>query len=360
MPAQRPSRFPELFVGSARWLLLVLALGSTSVLGPPRASSQQPAAPGGPTLTGVVLDASTGAPVAGALVSIERGPRAIADAQGRFRISNAPLGDQIVRVERFGYVRVDQPVMVTSEPEALELRLEPDPVQLRGLTVTGEASVSLSGVVVDAVTGAALPGTTLHLTPDAVREIAEDTSDPAGVFTLRDVPTGEYLLRVQRLGYVSQYVPVAVTAPPEALELRLEPDSVVVRGLVEFNRQLRGRRNGYLGIAVAYDANRLLYSASPDAMHFLEYQTWVSTTPCDEGMASRVCVIGRGGRVTQARVFIDELPVLGSDQLDVLHSYRPQDFYLIEVFGTNVVRVYTHAYAERQARRPRLMLPPDA
>jgi hypothetical protein len=342
--------------GAARAWLLAFTLAAASVVQAVPGSSQQPVS----TLSGVVRDAGSGAPVAGALVSLgERGPRAIADAQGAFSIAAAPLGEQMLSVERFGYVRLELRVTVTPTSEPLELRLDADPLQLQGLTVTGAATVSLSGVVSDAVTGVPLPGTSLLLTPDAVRETAEDTADRTGVFSLRNVPTGAYLLRVQRLGYVSQYVPVAVKAPSDPLHLRLHPDSVVVRGLVEFHRQLRSRRNGYLGIAVAYDEERLSYSGSPDAVHFLEYHTWVTPTPCDEGMRSSVCVLGRGGRVTEARVFIDELPVMGADQLDVLHSYRPQDFYLVEVFGTSVIRAYTHDYADRQARRPRLMLPPE-
>jgi hypothetical protein len=319
--------------------------------------AQQP--PAGVALSGVVLDAGTGAPVGGAFLQVgDRGPRAIADQAGRFRIASVPFGDQRLSVQRFGYARRELEITVGAAPAPLEIRLAVDPVQMQGLTVTGTAEVSLSGVVRDAATGATLPNVRLWLTPDAVRETAEDVSDREGVFHLSDVPTGPYLMRVELLGYQSKYVQVAVTAPPDPLELSLEPDSVMMRGVVQFNRQLRGRRNAFFGIATAYDERRLLESGSPDAVHFLEHQTWVSQQPCDDGKMSSVCVLGRGGSVVEARVFIDELPVLGSDQLEVLRSYRPEDFYLVEVFGFNLIHVYTHAYAERQARRPRLMLPP--
>jgi hypothetical protein len=321
-----------------------------------QAHAQEPAS--GVPVTGVVLDAASGAPIAGALVSLDSSGRAIADTQGRFTIRNVEPGQRQLVVERFGYARYEGRITVSPNQGPIEFRLQADPVQLQGLTVTGGARVSVSGAVLDAVTGEPVSSTSLFLTRDAVRETAEDTSDRQGIFTLRGVPTGEYLLRVQRLGYVSQYLHIAVDAPPDPIEVRLEPDSVVLRGLVTFDRQLRSRRNSYLGIATAYEGDRMLLSGSPDAMHFLEYQTWVTPIPCDPGMRSSVCVIGRGGRPTEARVFIDELPVMGSDQLDVLHSYRPQDFYLIEVFGTQIIRAYTHEYAERQARRPRLMLPP--
>jgi hypothetical protein len=344
----RPTRAP-------RWAYIG-TLAAVAILRAP-VSAQQP--PAGVTLSGVVLDAGSGAPVGGAFLQVgERGPRAIADSIGRFRIPNVPSGEQRLSVQRFGYARQELAIRVGAAPAPLEIRLAIDPVQVQGLTVTGRAEVSVSGVVRDATSGATLPNARLRLTPDAVRATAEDVSDREGVFHLSDVPTGAYLLRVELLGYQSRYAQVAVAAPSDPLELRLEPDSVMMRGVVQFNRQLRGRRNAFLGIASAYDERRLLESGSPDAVHFLEHHTWVSQQPCDDRKMSSVCVLGRGGSVVEAKVFVDELPVMGFDQLEVLRSYRPEDFYLVEVFGFNVIHVYTHAYAERQARRPRLMLPP--
>jgi hypothetical protein len=58
---------------------------------------------------------------------------------------------------------------------------------------------------------------------------------------------------------------------------------------------------------------------------------------------------------------INDVQVCGGSALDVLATYRPDDFYLIEVFGTTIVRAYTHAFVTKEARRQALdpsVLPP--
>jgi hypothetical protein len=147
-----------------------------------------------------------------------------------------------------------------------------------------------------------------------------------------------------------------VDAPPEPIELRLEPDPIVQRGLVVLSRDLRSRRSAYAGIAVLYDAEDLNMSGVPDVQTFLNYFTWARVVGCDDVDEVGVyCVLGRGGAPTEARVYIDELPVIAG--LDVLRSYSPSDFYSIEVFGTSTIRAYTHSFIEQRARRPRLLLP---
>jgi hypothetical protein len=158
------------------------------------------------------------------------------------------------------------------------------------------------------------------------------------------------------VGYFGLYVPVTVDAPPEPVEIRLQPDPIVQRGLVTFTRDTRSRRNAYLGIAVEYDAEDLNMSGVPDVQTFLNYFTRARLAPCeapeDVGLT---CVSGRNGVPAVPRVYIDELPV--PDGLEVLRSYSPSDFYSVEVFGFGIIRAYTHTFVERRARRPRLLLP---
>jgi hypothetical protein len=331
---------------------LVVALLTLAV--PQRAAAQQPAAD--LTVSGRVTDASTGAPVRGALIQLdERGPRAIADSTGAFQLRGVVAGRHNVTVTRFGYSTIQQDVVVSVPPTALELVMEPSPLTLPGIDVVG-AEVDLVGSVRDAVTGAPIAWASLFLTPNAVRAEARGATGVDGVFRLDGVPTGRYLLRVQQVGYVGGYFPITVDAPPEPVELRLQPDSIVQRGLVTFTRDTRSRRNAFRGIAVEYDAEALNMSGVPDVQTFLNYFTWARIVACEGADAVGVyCVLTTRGGVAEARVFIDELPIIAG--LDVLRSYSPSDFYSIEVFGSSTIRAYTHSFVEQRARRPRLLLP---
>lgn len=336
-------------IGARRRAAAPTWLGLALLLAGAPASAQQ--AGEGVTLTGVVLDAATGESVGGAFLAIGNdGPRAIADPLGDFRLPDVPTGNQRLLVQRFGYVDLELRVRVDRASEPLELRLEPDPLVLEGFAVTGEARVAFTGRVVDAATGTPLPWTSLWL-----RDERRSAAGAQGVFRIPDVPTGSYLLLVRQMGYASVYVPVRVTAPPEPVEVRLEPDPVVLEGLTVAHDRLRGRRNAYPGVALAYDRERLSRSGSPDVLHFLSYRTPVNVFPCEGPAMSHFCVLGRGGRPVEPTVYLDELPLWGG--LDVLRSYRPEELYLVEVFGRSTVRAYTHEFVEQLARRPRILLP---
>ena len=209
-------------------------------------------------MTGVVLDASTGAPVSGAFLSIgESGPRAIADAEGRFRIANVPPGSQRLSVERFGYERLELVIAVTPALAPLELRMRVDLVQLRGLTVTGGAKAPISGVVLDARS----PRTT----------------------------------------------------------------------------------SGGLGIPRCPACARSSNGVS-------------AFQPCGSTSASANCIV-MFGRTYAPRVVIDELGY--PDGLDMLWAYDTDELHSIEFFRCRPpqIRVYTHDYMERVARKPRMLEP---
>jgi hypothetical protein len=331
---------------------LVVAL--LALAWPLTAAAQLPT--GDLTISGRVTDASTGAPVRGALVQLdERGPRAIADSTGAFQLRGVAAGRHVVNVTRFGYSTLSRGVDVSQPPAPLELVMEPSPLTLPGIDVMG-AEVDLVGTIRDAVTGAPIAWASLFLTPNVVRAEARGATGVDGVFRLDGVPTGRYLLRVQQVGYVGGYFPITVDAPPEPVELSLQPDSIVQRGLVTFTRDTRSRRNAYPGIAVEYDAETLNMSGVPDVQTFLNYFTWARVVGCEGAEAVGVyCVLTTRGGVAEARVYIDELPIIAG--LDVLRSYSPSDFYSIEVFGSSTIRAYTHAFVEQRARRPRLLLP---
>jgi hypothetical protein len=331
-----------------------LALALLSVGAPRALLSQQPSA----TLAGVVLDASSGAPVTSALVSIgDRGPRAIADAQGRFTLGNVPLGSHRIRVQRFGYSVLEVTVEVTPSTAPLQLRMQVDPVALQGLTVTGNATVDLGGVVFDAKTGQRLPWTELTLTRDAVRDDGRAAADAQGVFSIGDVTTGQYLLRVERIGYEGQILPITVAAPPEAVEVRLQPDSVLLAGLAALEQKLASRRNASPSVSQSWGEDRLRLSAMRGMRQFLENDAMINLIPCGRNMVSNCRELR--GRLVAPRVYIDEM----SWDLDYLGSFEPHELYKVDVFtcgpgdrmGGWEIRAYTYAYVQQQMKRGRAM-----
>jgi hypothetical protein len=330
-------------------LLLLLPFVAAHSLG-----AQQPSA----TLNGVVIDASSGAPVASALVSVgERGPRAIADDQGRFALGGVPLGSQRIRVQRFGYTPLEISVEVTLSPAPLTLRMQVDPVALEGLTVTGGARVDVGGVVLDGRTGERVPWAEITITRDAVRDLGRGSADQQGVFSIEDVTTGTYLLRAERVGYEGVILPITVAAPPEPIELRLQPDSVLQAGLAALERKLSARRNASPSVSQSWGEDRLRLSAMRGMRKFLEDEAMLNLIPCGRTMVSD-CRELRGNLVAP-RVYIDEMRW----DMDYLGSFEPHELYKVDVFvcgpgdrmGGWEIRAYTYPYIEQQMKRGRAM-----
>ncbi len=88
------------------------------------------------TLVGRVVDATTGAPLAGVLVTLENAERTLlTDSTGRFSFKGVRDEDGPVSARLIGYASVGQALRAGSTPEPLTLALRADPVLLRGLEV---------------------------------------------------------------------------------------------------------------------------------------------------------------------------------------------------------------------------------
>jgi hypothetical protein len=313
------------------------------------------------TVEGAVSDAVTGLPLAGALVLLANGSIATtADSLGRFRL-DLPTGVHRLIVQQYGYSERAVAVTVPTAPGPLAIALTPDPVAIEELSVRAGRSVALAGVVVDATTGARLPGATVLLE----RENRGALSDSAGAFLLADLTAGDHLLLVRQFGYESLYVGVRVTGGEERLEIPLQPAALVLEGLTvevmannvaTMMQRLRSRRNAAPVNVRALDQDRLLRTAASNLIEFLQLEAFVFPVACSgSGFSSTQCIIRRG-RMTEPRVFIDENPVIGG--LDQLATYRPHDFVLLEVWSRGAtIRAYTHQFMERMAQRPMQLIP---
>lgn len=118
--------------GSSKCLAPVIVGVLVALLPGPRAHAQQ-APDEGVTLTGVVLDAATGTPLAGAaVVLIDRALPALSDRNGRFTFEEVAPGPNTVIVTQLGYDTLRADVQVGPEP--LTIHLAPDPVVLERVT----------------------------------------------------------------------------------------------------------------------------------------------------------------------------------------------------------------------------------
>ena len=90
------------------------------------------------TISGRVLESSTGRPVDGAIVSIEGSDLAtLSDSTGAYRLVDIPPGPQVVRVRRIGFA--DLRVPLTFAPGAVlfrDLEVATRAIELKGLSVT--------------------------------------------------------------------------------------------------------------------------------------------------------------------------------------------------------------------------------
>jgi TonB-dependent SusC/RagA subfamily outer membrane receptor len=93
------------------------------------------------SLTGSVVDATSGAPINGAQVSIEgTSLGGLSNAKGRFLILNVPTGPRTVRVTYLGYRTEEQAVTVTvGDPVQANFMLQVSAVTLDEVVVTGTA-----------------------------------------------------------------------------------------------------------------------------------------------------------------------------------------------------------------------------
>jgi hypothetical protein len=334
-------------------LYLACALLLPCLGGRGKLSAQQPE---GPIVSGVVLDAASGVPVPGALIALAgQGLRAITDSTGAFRLQGGSAAQLQLSVQRYGYRTTDLRIVLPTSPEPLTIRLEPDPVQLDALVVTGGARVDMNGRVLDAATRQPVPWAAVELTRDAVREAAHTSADDDGAFTLEDVPSGAYLLRVDRIGYQSQLLPVGAFASSDPLEVLLEPDSLMMSGLAAMDRELGSRRSAAPYLVRVYDERRLRLTASPDVRHFLRNLASLRWTGC-QGSETMDCVIHRQAAVPP-RVYIDEL----IRNLEDLESFEPSDLFQLETYTCSrrvEIRAYTVRYMEQAAKHPRIVLPP--
>ncbi len=89
-----------------------------------------------PRIAGVVIDASTEAPLEAVFVSVEATEwGSLTTGDGRFLLCLIDSGVQVVTAERLGYGTVTLNVEADASGNPVELRMRPDPILLEGLEI---------------------------------------------------------------------------------------------------------------------------------------------------------------------------------------------------------------------------------
>lgn len=289
-----------------RLLVAGVLVASTASL---RAGAQQV------SLSGVVQDATSAAPLVGAIVVLgpaanERTTRT--DANGVFSFANVTKGTHPLAVRRLGYepsrsdveVPPSQPIVV-----ALKRATSLDTVRVRA------ANQGIYGAV----------GTARDLRPlnASVQVIGASVgrlrTDSTGHFFAPVKTPGPYLVRATAGGFTSQTVSVTVQAN-EGVEVALLLDSATGPGAAG------------LEMAFADFADRMMQRGLASALvprtDLTRYGegTLVSSIVSAGAFEQRALRFG-----STACVFVDGRPIPGMS----LNAYRPQEVEMVEVYGAN-------------------------
>lgn len=115
------------------WMVSGSLLALALLLGGARSASAQG------TINGTVSDSGTGAPVAGAVITVS-GTRvsATSEVDGHFVLRDVPIGNAILQLRSLGYAPVQRTVTVTDgQSITADFQLRPRPVQLDEIVATG-------------------------------------------------------------------------------------------------------------------------------------------------------------------------------------------------------------------------------
>ncbi|MGB9082097.1 MAG: carboxypeptidase regulatory-like domain-containing protein, partial [Desulfuromonadaceae bacterium] len=152
------------------------------------------------TLTGKVTDASTGAPLSGAEVVIQgKDFTGRTDSFGTYAIADIPYpGEYTVKASATGYVGKSYTTSSLPWLQTLDIALSPQVTK-----------GSLTGTVVDAITGQPLAGVTTTLMNDSS---ISATTDSTGIFALNAVPQGPQQVSLALDGYSTRALTTAIIA----------------------------------------------------------------------------------------------------------------------------------------------------
>ena len=305
-------------------LLAIALLGAHPLAGHAQAE--------GFTITGTVVDKSTGNPLQYAVVGFPgQASWSLSDQNGVFTLTGLEGGPDRFVVVRRGYNYADHNVRLTGP---MDFRVEMTPEDVSAPVGPGR----IVGRVLDQESGRPIEGVTVALAPTA----QQAETDARGRFEITDVSTGALLLQVRRVGYQPRVDTIAafpgVTVDVEltlaTAALPLDPITIVARSPF---LEARGfyRRAGGSG----WQANRRAIEAI-DPRELERMFDRVAGVRVERDRFGGTVLTSRRGRRCVFGVFLDGIRAPGFD----INSLPPDAVEALEVYqDLNMPPEYSHS-----------------
>jgi len=163
------------------------------------------------TLSGILTD-NEGAPIfAASIATIPASSVVLTDSAGQFIIESIPAGEYTVTAEKSGFFNQSANITISSDQNT-ELQLS-----LRQRDVP---TSSIQGQISDAFTLQGVGGANITTHPPSVALI----TSASGAFTLDSLPIGNYSVKIQKAGYITDSVSVVVSEDKQTeLSFLLKP-----------------------------------------------------------------------------------------------------------------------------------------
>ena len=211
--------------------------------------------------------------------------------------------------------------------------------------------VEIRGRVVDTDTGEPIQGAYISFKDRDWGVLTDDE----GRFVLKADRSARYWVITENLGYEPLEFEI-LDPEPDPLEVRIKSSPIQLEGIRVMADRFRSRRRSVSTSVRAFDRVDLLTSPSRDMADFLQSRLGRPLRQCPFRSAFASMCTFRRGRLTPVQVYIDEMPTFGG--VAELESYRPQELFLLEVYGGGTqVRIYTTYFMDRIAKSGKLLNP---
>lgn len=287
------------------------------------------------TVSGVVVETTRGATVAGATVRLGDQRSFFTDLDGAFHFTEVPAGLHAMVVEAYGYRPRTLSLDLRSDT-TLRVELEPAPIELDTLAVEVE-NVIVRGTVRDAETNR-----TILIAQVLVYPGGRTVGAVSGRFTLENVPARRPITLVVE---AMEHLPARLSLVPEGdttLTIPLEVDSVSIRMVQQQVERLEVRAK-----AVPTSLTALNREDLERHVHWNVLDAIRQVAPRSVPRENKD-IWGRRGCF-----FLDESKVT----LDVFQGLQPEQIERIEIYGRYMIRVYTRRYVHRLMREGPLTNP---
>lgn len=307
-----------------------VAAGAVVLMAPASLAAQ------GLTVSGVVIESTRGARVAGATVRLGDQRSFFTDLDGAFHFTDVPAGLHAMVVEAYGYRPRTLSLNLRSDT-TLRVELEPAPIELDTLAVDLD-NVTVRGTVRDAETNLPILVAQLLVYPGG-----RSVGAISGRFRLENVPAGHPITLVVE---AMEYLPARLSLVPEGdttLAIPLETDPVALRMVQQQVKRLEVRAQAVPVSLTALNREDLERHVYLNVLDVIRQRAPRSVPREDKD------IWGRRGCY-----FLDDSKV----PLDVFQGLRPEQIERIEIFGRgSMIRVYTRRYVHRLAREGQLTNP---